>query len=118
MHGHSYTANPVACATALCSIKLFDQENSLKKVKKISEIHRENLKILKKKINISKTRLIGSISAFNVNDIKDSYGSNETELLKKFFKEGLLIRPLGNTIYLMPPYCITEKISMNHITKF
>ena len=96
--------------TTLCSIKLFDKENSLKKVKKISEIHRENLKILKKKINISKTRLIGSISAFNVNDIKDSYGSNETELLKKkFLKEGLLIRPLGNTIYLMPPYCITEK---------
>ena len=110
MHGHSFTANPVACATALCSIKLFDKENSLKKVKKISEIHRENLKILKNKINISKTRLIGSISAFNVNDIKNSYGSNETELLKKkFLKEGLLIRPLGNTIYLMPPYCITEK---------
>ena len=59
-------------------------------------------------LNISKVRSLGTISAFDLNEIKNGYGSEDSEVIKKrFLQYGLLIRPLGNTIYLMPPYCIT-----------
>ena len=109
LHGHSYTANPVACVSALTSLNLFKKENTLKKVKKISLIHKECLEKISKKSNISKVRTIGSIAAFDYNKVNVKYGSRESEILKKkFLDNGLLLRPLGNTIYIMPPYCIEE----------
>ena len=113
LHGHSFTANPIACAAALTSLELFEKEQTLKKVKKISDIHCEFIKKLKK-INISKPRVLGSIAAFEYNAINQKYGSSENQELKNIFLEnGLLLRPLGNTIYLMPPYCIKEETLYN-----
>ena len=109
LHGHSYTANPVACASALVSLDLFKKENTLKKIKKISLIHKECLEKISKKSSVSKVRTIGSIAAFDFNKIDVKYGSKESDTLKKkFLEKGLLLRPLGNTIYIMPPYCIEE----------
>ena len=109
LHGHSYTANPVACASALASLDLFKKENTLKKIKKISLIHKECLEKISKKSSVSKVRTIGSIAAFDFNKIDVKYGSKESDILKKkFLEKGLLLRPLGNTIYIMPPYCIEE----------
>ena len=113
LHGHSFTANPIACAAALTSLELFEKEQTLKKVEKISDIHCEFIKKLKK-INISKPRVLGSIAAFEYNAINQKYGSSENQELKNIFLEnGLLLRPLGNTIYLMPPYCIKEETLYN-----
>jgi len=113
LHGHSFTANPIACAAALTSLELFEKEQTLKKVEKISHIHCEFIKKLKK-INISKPRVLGSIAAFEYNAINQKYGSSENQELKNIFLEnGLLLRPLGNTIYLMPPYCIKEETLYN-----
>ena len=113
LHGHSFTANPIACAAALTSLELFEKEQTLKKVNKISDIHCEFIKKLKK-INISKPRVLGSIAAFEYNAINQKYGSSENQELKNIFLEnGLLLRPLGNTIYLMPPYCIKEETLYN-----
>ena len=113
LHGHSFTANPIACAAALTSLELFEKEQTLKKVEKISDIHCEFIKKLKK-INISKPRVLGSIAAFEYNAINKKYGSSENQELKNIFLEnGLLLRPLGNTIYLMPPYCIKEETLYN-----
>jgi len=114
LHGHSYTANPVACASALASLDLFKKENTLKKIKKINLIHKECLEKISKKNNVSKVRTIGSIAAFNYNNVDTKYGSKESEILKKRFLDcGLLLRPLGNTIYIMPPYCIKENSLYN-----
>ena len=113
LHGHSFTANPIACSAALTSLELFEKEQTLKKVEKISYIHHEFIKKLKK-INISKPRVLGSIAAFEYNAINQKYGSSENQELKNIFLEnGLLLRPLGNTIYLMPPYCIKEETLYN-----
>jgi len=113
LHGHSFTANPIACAAALTSLELFEKEQTLKKIEKISDIHCEFIKKLKK-INISKPRVLGSIAAFEYNAINQKYGSSENQELKNIFLEnGLLLRPLGNTIYLMPPYCIKEETLYN-----
>ena len=93
----------------MTSLNLFKKENTLKKVKKISLIHKQCLEKISKKSNISKVRTIGSIAAFDYNKVDVKYGSKESEILKKkFLNNGLLLRPLGNTIYIMPPYCIEE----------
>ena len=100
----------MACAAALTSLNLFQKEQTFKKIERISLIHQEYLEKIRKKINISKIRQIGSIAAFDYNKVESKYGSNQSEILKKkFLDHGLLLRPLGNTIYLMPPYCIKEK---------
>ena len=58
---------------------------------------------------MSKIRCLGSIAAFDLNKFDKAYGSDDGEKLKKkFLENGLLIRPIGNTIYLMPPYCIED----------
>ena len=58
---------------------------------------------------ISKVRILGSIAAFDFNEINAKYGSHDGEKLKAIFlNNGLLLRPIGNTIYLMPPFCIKK----------
>ncbi|WP_341790640.1 adenosylmethionine--8-amino-7-oxononanoate transaminase [Rickettsia endosymbiont of Polydrusus tereticollis] len=104
-HGHSYTANPLACAAALASLKLLQQENTKNAVRSINQSHKKGISYLKANCpNIEHSRILGTISAFA---LKNS-DSNYNQLLKlKFLEAGLLIRPLGNTIYILPPYSIT-----------
>lgn len=110
LHGHTFSANPVACSVALSSLKLFDKDKSFEKIKLINKIHSEFLFELSKNVNISKIRVLGSIAAFDYKKISSVYGSSDSlKLRQKFIEEGLLLRPIGNTIYLMPPYCIKEK---------
>ena len=66
---------------------------------------------LSKNSNIKKIRVLGSIAAFDLNDDRFKYGSKSVETLKKeFLNRGLLLRPIGKTIYLMPPFCINKKV--------
>jgi adenosylmethionine-8-amino-7-oxononanoate aminotransferase len=105
-HGHSYTANPLACAAAIASLKLLKQLDTQNAIKSIHESHKKGMSILKSSCsNIEHTRILGTISAF---DIKND-SNLITKLKKRFLEEGLLIRPLGNTIYLLPPYSITSE---------
>ena len=110
LHGHTFSANPVACSVALSSINLFQEDKTFEKIRNISEIHKNCLKELSKKPCVSKVRMLGSIAAFNYSGISEVYGSKDSQNLReKFLRKGLLLRPIGNTIYLMPPYCIKSK---------
>ena len=110
LHGHTYTANPIACEAALGSIELFKINNTLQKICNLEKVHKRCLNIIESKLNVSKLRQLGSIAAFDVNEVEKDYGSRESTRLKnKFLENGLLLRPIGNTIYLMPPYCISEE---------
>ena len=110
LHGHTFSANPVACSVALSSINLFQEDKTFEKIRNISEIHKNCLKELSKKPCVSKVRMLGSIAAFNYSGISEVYGSKDSQNLReKFLRNGLLLRPIGNTIYLMPPYCIKSK---------
>ena len=63
---------------------------------------------------VSKIRFLGDIAAFDIIGFDKGYGANIGEILKKnFLKRGYLIRPLGNTLYLMPPYCIEKNTLKN-----
>jgi adenosylmethionine-8-amino-7-oxononanoate aminotransferase len=108
-HGHSFTANPLACTAALASLNLFQQENCLKKIDLISQQHQKFISRLSNKKNIKDIRLSGTIIAFEIDEGANEYLNNISSVITlKGLQQGVYIRPLGNTVYLMPPYCITE----------
>ncbi len=108
-HGHSFTANPLACTAANASLDLFEQENSLQKVKFISEQNIAFAQQLKQLNGIKNVRVLGTILAFEIILGNDEYLNNiSTIITKKSLEKGVYLRPLGNTVYIMPPYCITE----------
>ena len=107
-HGHSFTANPLACAVALRSLMLFAEEDTLGRISLIAARHREMLGELQRRDDVVRPRVLGSILAFDLKG-ESGYQSAESQALKgRFVAHGLNIRPLGPTVYLMPPYCITD----------
>lgn len=107
-HGHSFTANPLACAVALASLALFEEEKTLERIERINASHRAMLEALAARPDVARPRLIGSILAFDVKS-GGGYQSAESQALRDFYlANGLNIRPLGQTVYLMPPYCISD----------
>ncbi|MBF0380569.1 MAG: adenosylmethionine--8-amino-7-oxononanoate transaminase [Magnetococcales bacterium] len=109
-HGHSFTANSLSCAAAVASLKLFKKEKTLKKVAKIEKIHKQRITPLLNHEKIEKPRITGAIAALDFKTKDPGYTSKIAPLLKEFFiNRGLLIRPLGNVLYLLPPYCISNK---------
>ncbi|MBF0455377.1 MAG: adenosylmethionine--8-amino-7-oxononanoate transaminase [Magnetococcales bacterium] len=108
-HGHSFTANSLSCAAALASLSLFEQEKSLEKVAQIETIHQQRMAAILPRTSLEKPRITGVIAALDFVTADAGYGSKMAPFLKAFFIErGLLIRPLGNVLYLLPPYCISE----------
>ncbi|MEG3641157.1 adenosylmethionine--8-amino-7-oxononanoate transaminase [Magnetococcus sp. PR-3] len=108
-HGHSFTANPLGCAAALASFQVFEQEQTLDRIEKISAIHEQRLAVFNKHKKVVRPRLCGSIGAIDLVVEDSGYEAAIGPQLKAFFaKKGLLLRPLGNTVYILPPYCISD----------
>ena len=108
LHGHSYTANPLGCAAGIASLNVFASENTLPRIAAIESLHSAHLKDLRVGAGIERARCLGSIAAFEVGGAA-AYGSEMGGRLRELaLREGLILRPLGNVIYLMPPYCITD----------
>jgi adenosylmethionine---8-amino-7-oxononanoate aminotransferase len=108
-HGHSFTANPLACSVALASLALFKEEKTLERIARINKGHKAALAELVARPDVTRPRLTGSIFAFDVKTA-GGYQSAESRRLRDWYlAHGLNIRPLGPTIYLMPPYCITDE---------
>lgn len=109
-HGHSYTANPLGCAAAIASLAVFEEEKTFDKINIIQEIHRERVAQLMATGKVQHGRVRGTIAAMDVKIAEKKYGSSMSQQLRQaFLGAGLNLRPLGNVIYLMPPYCITPK---------
>ena len=109
-HGHSYTANPIACAAGLASLDLLEKNQSLKQIETIRNQHmsfRDSLVNTAHAGAFQNIRILGSILAFELNTGKNEY-TNEIGLyiMRTALSHGIYLRPLGNTVYLMPPYCI------------
>ena len=108
-HGHSYTANPVACAAALASLDLHRTTDSLDQVARINRCIARHLDLLASHPKVEKTRLLGGIAAFDLAGTDSGYSAGSgRELATALQARGILLRPLGNVIYLIPPYCITD----------
>jgi adenosylmethionine-8-amino-7-oxononanoate aminotransferase len=113
-HGHSFTANPLACTAALASLNLLQRDACGRQIDKIVNRQKnflEKLQPFEKKNVIKNLRLLGTIFAFEITTTgKDEYLHNIGIIFTKYCLEnGVYLRALGNTIYIMPPYCITKK---------
>lgn len=109
-HGHSYTANPVSCAAALASLDILESEESIGDRKRVEEKLRSIGSLLKAHDKVINVRSMGTILAFDIKTGENtSYFNSIRDLAYNFFiSKGILLRPLGNVIYLMPPYCISD----------
>jgi adenosylmethionine-8-amino-7-oxononanoate aminotransferase len=96
-HGHSYTANPIACASALASLEILERPTTKQSIENINKAHNDGISYLSD-CKIEKSRILGTICAFEIDNVK--------HYQKLFTENGMIIRPLGNTVYLIPPYCI------------
>jgi adenosylmethionine---8-amino-7-oxononanoate aminotransferase len=103
-HGHSYTANPIACAAARASLDLLD-EASQKRRDKIEAVHRDRLAFLSTHPKVRNTRVLGTIGAFDLADSSGYLDSRGRALAEYALRNGVLLRPLGGTVYLLPPFC-------------
>lgn len=109
-HGHSYTANPLACSAANASLDLFDTENTLKKISAINKQHNNWKETMVGNKMIKEIRVKGSICAVEIKSNDTSYFFSLRDKLYQFYlSKGVLLRPLGNVVYILPPYCITKK---------
>ncbi|HEK20381.1 adenosylmethionine--8-amino-7-oxononanoate transaminase [Mucilaginibacter sp.] len=109
-HGHSYTANPVACAASLASLDLFLDPATQQSIDRIVARHRAFAEKIKGHQRIANYRQTGTILALEwQTGGNTSYFSGLRDKLYHFFLDkGIILRPLGNIVYILPPYCITD----------
>lgn len=107
-HGHSYTGNPLGCAAALASLDVFEQENTLHKIEAIGKSHEAFAKHLKGNVAFKDVRQQGTILALEFQDKQAGYLSTLRDRLYRFFiDKHIMLRPLGNVLYVLPPYSIS-----------
>ena len=106
-HGHSYTGNALACAAANASLRIFDEEPVFERIAAMAGINFERLAELKKFAQVGEVRQIGTVGAIELRTDDAGYLSAMRPKLYQFFLErGVLLRPLGNVVYVLPPYVI------------
>jgi adenosylmethionine-8-amino-7-oxononanoate aminotransferase len=114
-HGHSYTGNPLAAAAAVASLRVFAEEPVFDRIAMIAQIHSERLEQLRGHEVVGDVRSIGTVAAVELHADDAGYLSKLKPVLYDFFlKSGILLRPLGNIIYVLPPYVITRD-ELNYI---
>ena len=108
-HGHSFTANPLACTAALASLDLVERKEFMENIRRITQRHRAFLEILRSYPIAGNPRTLGTVLAFEINTGRDEYiNAIGPAITRDALTQGIYLRPLGNTVYFMPPYCITE----------
>lgn len=110
-HGHSYTANPTACSAALASLDLMEKEETGKQIQLISELHEFFVIKHQSHKSLKDIRSKGTILALEIHTEEHTHYLNHASesIAAYFLAKGIIVRPLGNILYLIPPYCITEK---------
>jgi len=107
-HGHSYTANPIACAAANASLQVFENEPVFERIAAIEKVHAARLPAFAAHSSVADVRCIGTIAAMELKVPDAGYLSSLRPRLYEFFlSRGVLLRPLGNVVYILPPYVIT-----------
>jgi adenosylmethionine-8-amino-7-oxononanoate aminotransferase len=108
-HSSSYTANPVACAAAVANLEIWQREPVMARINRIAATHTRQLDRFRDDRRFAKIRQIGTIAALDIVTSDAGYLANiGPRLYKDFLARDVLIRPLGNTIYIMPPYCSSD----------
>ena len=107
-HGHSYTGNPIICAAAVASLSIFENEDVFQRISAINEVHTERMPLLARKMEYN-FRIKGTMAAMEPKNPEGYLSSKSLQLRATCLEKGLLIRPLGDTIYFLPPYSTTKE---------
>lgn len=107
-HSSSYTANPVACAAAKANLDLWQNHGTRQRVTAVATMQEQAIEPFRTDSRFANIRRTGTITALDLKTGDAGYLADVGPQLQAFFRErNLLLRPLGNTIYVMPPYCVT-----------
>jgi adenosylmethionine-8-amino-7-oxononanoate aminotransferase len=108
-HSSSYTANPIACAAANANLEVWRTEPVGQRIAALSAAHAGRLEPFRQDERFANVRQLGTIAALDLVVEDAGYLADAGPRLMQFFIDrGVLLRPLGNTIYVMPPYCVTD----------
>ena len=107
-HGHTYTANPLACTAALAGLQLLRSREMQDNIIRVIKSHQEFDAVIKDHPKVAHTRQTGVIYALDLNIKMERYGNVRDRLFKHFMDDGVYLRPLGQTIYIVAPYVITD----------
>ena len=106
-HGHSFTGNPLACAAGLASLRLTVDPACVRRREEIEAAHRAGLGRIASHPLVRDARVLGTVAAFNLQAGAGYLDPIGTEMAAFARAEGVLLRPLGDVVYLLPPYCVT-----------
>lgn len=109
-HGHTFTANPTGCAAALASIELLQNKEIQQNLQTINNSHLAFEAQIKTHPKVKTTRVLGVIFALEIKTQNEEtyYGTMRNKLYNFFIENGIILRPVGNIIYILPPYIITQ----------
>ncbi|MCB0320714.1 MAG: aminotransferase class III-fold pyridoxal phosphate-dependent enzyme, partial [Bdellovibrionales bacterium] len=109
-HGHSYSGNPIACSAGVASFDLLMTEHSQNQRNMIANKHLAAMEAFSTATHLQHPRSLGTLIAVDVQGSEPTgyHHSRRDEIYQHFIERGILMRPLGNTIYVLPPYCISE----------
>ena len=108
-HGHTYSANPLACTVAIAGIELLKSKDIQDNIQRVINSHKDFNNRIKNHPKVKSTRQTGIIFALDLNIEMERYGNLRDKLFSFFMSNGVFLRPLGNTIYILAPYVISEK---------
>jgi adenosylmethionine-8-amino-7-oxononanoate aminotransferase len=107
-HGHSFTANPLACAVALASLDLMEEGNVLARIQRLERQMRDGLSPLAHVPSVADVRVLGGVGVVELRSGGGYLDNIGPRLYQAFLERGILLRPLGNVLYFMPPYVISD----------
>lgn len=110
LHGHSFTGNALSCAAACASLDIFEKEETWLNVRRIEEKHIAYAKFIKDHTKLKQVRTVGTILILEIETGEGNtyFSSIRDKAYDYFLEKGLLVRPLGNVIFVNPPYCMTN----------
>ena len=115
LHGHSYTGNPIAASASLASLAILQSEECRRGRTLVEEVTQRRIAKLSRREGVENARSLGTIGAFNLEKIGGYFDSDFSyRFFRRAIDEGVLLRPLGNVVYTLPPYCSTAE-EINHV---
>jgi adenosylmethionine-8-amino-7-oxononanoate aminotransferase len=110
-HGHTFTANPTGCAAALASIALMESQEMQDNIRRINQMHLAFETKIKEHPKVKTTRVLGVIFALEIKteNQESYYGTMRNKLYNFFIENGVILRPVGNIVYILPPYIISNE---------
>jgi adenosylmethionine-8-amino-7-oxononanoate aminotransferase len=110
-HGHTFTANPTGCAAALASLELLQTSEMQANIVRVNKSHLKFQERIKNHPKVTTTRVLGVIFALEIKTESSAsyYGTLRNKLYDFFIENGVILRPVGNIVYILPPYIITDE---------